>query len=1179
MSVSRILLRSSIALTLMLLVSFGARAQYRAGIQGTVLDPQGAAVGGVTMTVTAEETGLSQVTTSDEGGVYSVNRLAPGLYRVSAEKAGFKQKVLDHLNIIADQITSLNITLDLGQVTESVTVSAAELPAVDTESGQIAGNITSQQIQQLPSFGRDVYQLAQLAPGAFGDGAQQGGGGSAQLPGTNSSASQKTDGIFKTENAPQIIANGAQLQQNNITLDGVGITSVSWGGAAVITPTEDSVQEVKVVTNNYDAEDGRFSGAQIQVTSRSGTNSYHGSAFIKNSQPGFNAYQRWNGLGSEGPGTPEERGLQKDTAKFNQIGGSIGGPIIKNKLFVFFAYETIRNNSTATSTGWYETPAYAKLAPTGSIASQYLTFPGEGASYSSIISNAGTSCTAVGLVEYSAATGKGNCITVPGQGLDLGSPLTTPLGTADPTWQSTNVPGVGGGLNPASPVATIMDVSTTAPSSVTEAQYNGRLDFNLTSKDLIAVSVYDVPVQTTNYNGPVRSANLWHHDAMNQAMTALWNHTFSPTWLNEARFNAAGWRWNEINNNSQEPWGLPTSNVDNIGTVVNGGNNYFGPPGPSVFDQWTYNAKDVATKVQGAHTIKFGGEVTRLLFVQEAPWNARPTYYFHNYWDFLNDAPYQENGTFNPLTGIPDSFRYDTRSNLYGFFIEDSYKAKPNLTLTFGLRWEYFGPLTTKQNDLGVLQLGATPNSQLTGMYFRVGGALYNADKANFGPQLGFAWSPQSFLDHSFANKLVLRGGFGIGYTGEEEAITLNGNGNVPNVSFAPTLTGTDILYAPASNLHCFSCYPSNPSTLSSFNVNNIPVSGAPISGTGFPENFRTPYTYRYSVEAQYEFAKTWVGTLGYQGSLSRHLTRQYNLNETLGAMGVPLNPMVSDVDWYATDANAHYNAFLAEIQHQFSRSFSIDGQYRYASSMDQGSQPYSVSYYQWNPNKAWGPSDWDVRNLFKVWGVWTPNYYHSDRQWVNKLVGGWTLSGIFNWHSGFPWSPIYTAIDGNPICSITYNTGCGQPNGSLFQLLPASYAGGGGSSQSVNSFKSGTNGNFPNGGASYFTAPSYTPCTVPFPETCAVPGAPGPGVERNMFRGPRYIDVDATISKAFGLPKMPVLGENAQFEFRANFYNLFNNLNLSMNGFNNTINNAQFGTATQAMGSRTMELQARFSF
>ena len=695
MNAFKLSLRVVSILTCMLLLALGTHAQYRAGIQGTVLDPQGAAVSDARVTVMAKETGISQEATTDDSGVYSVTRLAPGLYTVTVEKAGFKKKVLDDFQIKPEQTNSLDISLEIGQVSESVVVSGSDLPAIDTESGTIAGNISSKQIQSMPSFGRDVFQLTQLAPGAFGDGAQQSGGGSAQLPGTNSGASGATDGIFKTENAPQIIANGSQLQGNNITLDGVGITSVTWGGAAVVTPNEESVKEVKVITNNYDAENGRFAGAQIQVVSQNGTNQFHGSAFFKNSQPGYNAYQRWNGPASSGPGTPTERGLQKDTAKFDQIGGSIGGPIWKSKLFAFFSYETIRNSSSSTGTGWYETPQFLKLAPANSVASQFLTYPGEGASYSSIISNNATSCTGIGLVEYSAATKTGNCITIPGQGLDIGSPLTTALGTSDPTWVSNTNPGVGGGLNPANPVPTIMNVSTVFPSSTTEAQYNGRMDFNVTSGDLIAFSIYDVPVSSTSYNGPVRAANLWHHDAMNQAMTAFWDHTFSPTLLNEVRVNAAGWRWNEINSNTQEPWGLPTSTIDNIGNV-NFGGSYYGPPGPSVFDQWTYNVKDVVTKIHGSHTIKFGGEVTRLLFVQEAPWSARPSYNFRNFWDFLNDAPYQENGTFDPTTGIPAAFRKDTRANIYGFFIQDSYKVKPNLTLTLGLRYDYFGPISER---------------------------------------------------------------------------------------------------------------------------------------------------------------------------------------------------------------------------------------------------------------------------------------------------------------------------------------------------------------------------------------------------------------------------------------------------------------------------------------------------
>ena len=1171
MSVSKLSLRLLSVLAIFLITAFGAAAQYRGGLQGTVTDPQGAVVSGAKVTVTALETGISQEATTDDNGVYSVNRLAPGAYSVSIEKTGFKKKVVDSVTITPEQTNSLNLSLEVGQVTESVTVSGSELPAIDTESGTIAGTISTKQIQALPSFGRDVFQLAQLTPGAFGDGAQQGGGGSAQLPGTNSSGSGASDGIFKTENAPQIIANGSQLQQNNITLDGVGITSVSWGGAAVITPNEESVKEVKVVTNNYDAEYGRFGGAQIQVISQNGTNDYHGSIFIKNSQPGFNAYQRWNGATNN---------VQKNTAKFNQIGGSVGGPILKNKLFAFFSYETIRNSSTSTGNGWYETPQLLTMAPSNSIANQFLTYPGEGASYSQIISNAATSCTGIGLTEGV------NCATIPGQGLDIGRPLASALGTADPSWSSNTNPGLGGdglgGANNLDGVPDIMYVSTVNPSSLTEAQWNGRIDFTPTSRDLIAFSIYWVPVDSTNYNGPVRAANLWHHSATNQAMTALWDHTFSPTLINEVRVNAAGWRWNEITSNSQEPWGLPNSNISKIGSA-DFGNAYYGPPGPSVFDQWTYNAKDILTKVHGSHTMKFGGEVTKLLFVQEAPWSARPNYYFRNFWDFLNDAPYQENGTFDPLTGIPASFRKDTRSTLLGLFFQDSYKVKPNLTVTMGLRYEYFGPLSEKNGNLSTMELGAGSNV-LTDLSFRKGGNLYQADLNDFGPQLGFAWSPNSVFGHDLRNRLVVRGGFGIGFTGEEEAITLNGSSNPPFLSFAGALTGSQILYQPASDINCFTCYPSNPNTLTSFNANNIPISGSAIGGTGFPAAFPTPYTYRYSLEGQYELGANWIATLGYQGSQSRHLTRQYNLNDIYGAQGIALNSMINDVDWYANDANANFNAFLAQIEHRFSRTFQVDGQYRWAHSRDQGSQPYSVSYYTWDPKLAWGDSDWDIRNAFKVWGVWQPKFFHSDKAWVEKIVGGWSLSGIFNWHSGFPWTPVYSqTLAAQNICNLIYNTGCGgAPNGSNWQLLPAQYLGGATSSQGVDTFKK-QNGNFTGitttagtgVGDPFFVAPTYVQCNLPFPQTCAAPQVPGIG--RNTFRGARYLNLDATISKSFGLPKMPVLGENAAFEFRANVYNLFNNLNVT--NIQNVINSTYFGAAQNGMGSRTMELQARFSF
>src|SRR5258708_6529240 len=212
-----------------------------------------------------------------------------------------------------------------------------------------------------------------------------------------------------------------------MTIDGISTSSAVWGGTTIITPSEDSVESIKVVSTGYDAENGRFSGAQIQVTSKSGTNQFHGSLFLDAHRPGLNAFQRFNGLGN---------GVLRDENRFNQFGGSVGGPIWKNKIFFFFAYETVRNpNSSSTGNGWYEPPAFAALAPSGSIAAKYLTFPGSGVVSAGI--NPST-CANAGLAEGV------NCRTISRQGLNIGTPLTTGLGTQDMGWSSHTTPGTGG---------------------------------------------------------------------------------------------------------------------------------------------------------------------------------------------------------------------------------------------------------------------------------------------------------------------------------------------------------------------------------------------------------------------------------------------------------------------------------------------------------------------------------------------------------------------------------------------------------------------------------------------------------------------------------------------------------------------------------------------------------------
>ncbi|HVZ83581.1 MAG TPA: TonB-dependent receptor [Terracidiphilus sp.] len=1136
-----------------------AQAQFRGSIQGTVSDPTGAIIPGATVTLKDLQTNQVLTATSNGSGVYTFNALAPDHYSLTVEREGFTKRVMPDIQIVPEQVNSVNVHLQVGAAQQTVRVSAETTPLLDTGTASISGTIDSNEIQHMPSFGRDTFQLAQLAPGTFGDASQSASGGSYQLPGSNRSGPNATAGIFETENAPQIVANGGQNNANGISIDGISTVSAVWGGASVITPSEDSVADLKIVSNGYDAEYGRFSAAQIQVISKSGSNSLHGSAFFKADRPGLNAYQAWNGPGSTVSGTPAQRGLLRDESRFNQFGGGLGGPIWKNHLFAFFNYETLRNNTSADGVGWYDTPQFDQLAPANSIASQFLTIAGAGVASIGQIS---ATCADAGLVQGST------CNAVSG-GLNIGTPLTSPLGTQDSTYMSSSQPGVGNGLGTDPDIA---EYTTSVPLTVSEAQYNGRLDANIRAADKASFILYWVPVDTTTYNGPARSYNYYHHSAINDAFTGLWNHTFSPTLLNEARANAAGWRWNEITSNPQEPFGLPQDMITQIGSLdsstANKTFNYFGAPGPSVFDQWTYGYQDVMTKVLGNHNIKFGGGVTRLYYLNANPSAARPSFTFYNIWDFLNDAPEAESGTFDPLTGVPTLNRQDNREDLWGFFIQDDYKIRPTLTLNAGLRYSYFGSLDSKDGNLSVALPGGG-SDYFTGLRMRIGGTLYQPQKYNFGPQFGFAWTPMR--DNG---RLVFRGGFGMNYDEEEIAIASIGIGNPPSVvspnfsSPSPTQINPGIVYQVPDDVHSIFGYPPNPNTIVAYNSNNLPATGE-TAVTAFPSNLPTAYLYHYSLDMQMDMGNHWVGTVGYQGSTGRHLITQYNAN-VLGAVnGIALNPAVNSIDYYGNEGTSNYNALLATLKHQFSHGFLLDAEYTWARSMDTGSQPYYEDPYPYNPHLAWGRSDFNVTDAFKLYGLWQPVFSRGGHDWVDKVIGGWSLSGILNLHTGFPWTPLYTSITNGNL----YYSGSGYSS-----LRPAAYLGGAGHDTSNSAFESGApNKNYPDGGLAYFTVPSYTPVTAPFPATFPAPQAPG--VERNSLNGPNYRDLDASLTKAFGLPRIPILGENAKFEFRVDAFNLFNTVNINSGSIVNSITAANFGQATSALGSRTLDLQARFSF
>ena len=1162
-----------VVLMLFALYVIPAHAQYRTSIQGVVTDSTGAVIPGATLTLTDNGTNQKQVRTSNDSGVYNFNALPPDSFTLVVERDGFQKKVLSDLRLIPEQPNSINVQLAVGSAATSVTVNASTAPALDTETADSQRTISEDEIQHMPAFQRDVTQLIQLAPGVMADGAQQGGGGGAAAPGTQSGASHGGGGnlgssssIFATENGASANANGGQFQNNGYTVDGISTVSAVWGGSTIVTPSEDSVANVKIVTNAYDAENGRFNGAITEITSKSGTNSLHGSFFVQVARPGLNAYQRWNGPGSvkavDGSGkklTPAQRGLLRDEDRYNQFGGSIGGPIWKNKIFAFFNYEGQSQNHPATSTGWFATSALAGLAPTGSIASTYLNFKGA-AVLGTVIGS--TTCQDAGLTEGV------NCNTIAGQGLNIGSPLTTGLGTQDLTYVSNNSPGVGSGLSNTPDIAqyTISD-----PTSTDFKQYNGRLDADVTSKDHASFAIYWVPSTKTNYNGGY-GYQLFNHSQINNAFSVIWNHTFSPTFLNEARANAAGWRWNELTSNPQAPFGLPQDSVLQIGSITLGS---FGVSVPSHLDQWTYGYKDVATKVFRSQTIKFGFDLTRLYYLND-PIGA-PNYTFYNLWDFLNDAPEAEGGPFQAATGKPGGYRNDNRQNMLGIFAQDDWKVRPNLTLNVGLRYSYFGPLTDKDKNMGVLTFGSGSDF-LTGITIRTGIAAWTAQKLNFGPQFGFNWSPEESK-----GKLVLRGGYGLNYNQEQIANANNYDNNPPgtnyisNSSKSPSQINPDVVYAISSNGQ-ISGYPSNPNAVTSFNSAGLPTAGGANLG-GLPGHLPTEYAHHYSLEADYDLGHAVVASLAYVGSSGKHLLYDYDANARGQLMGAPQNPLVNSVNTFGSFGSSSNNMMLAGLKHQFSHQFSAEAQFDWAHSMDTNSGPYFRSVYLYNTAFSRGRSDFDINKAFKLFGVWQPVIFRGAHGWAEKLAGGWSLSGIMDLHSGFGWTPVYQ--EPHQIYCNTCNYG--------YQNLRPHYLGGSRLSTTNDAFKTGSN--FPNPGTAdtgtnndqftnnYFSVPNYAAAITDLPGQSTTNVVPGPGIGRNAFPGPGYRDIDFTFSKAFGLPNMRVLGENARIEIKANMFNAFNLLNINPSSLSTNISSSNLGQASSALGSRSIDLQARFSF
>ncbi len=1165
-----------LTLLLTLLFSSVASAQFNAAVEGTVRDQSGAAVAKAKVILVEPSTGITKETVTSPEGFYRISELAPGRYTLTVESAGFEKAITENIQVSAERVGGQDVTLRIGKVTGSVTVNAATEPALSTENATIESTLTTEEVQDLPKFGRDPYELLRLAPGVFGDGARLASGSSAGFPngpGTirNSAGTGGSDvSIFQTENQQPLTANGQRVTSNHYIVDGVSADSLGFGGAAIVTPSADSVQEITVVSSDYDASDGRNSGVHVKVVTKGGTNDFHGAGFFQYENPGFNAFNKYNGFN---PNNNTFAPTARNDDAFRQFGATLGGPIIKRKLFFFFNYEGLRDHDVTFENQFIDTPQF----------DQALIAARPNTPVSATLSAAGVAPRIQQVLPITCAlwvAANQPCQVVQG-GINIGSPGGS-FGTYNPSFTPGPSQFAGGGLDQ---TPDLEFAQLFLPTNQSGNQYNIRGDY-LRGRNTFSANTFLTYFNHLGSDDQAQGrpmADILDH-RLSPSGFLSWVSAISPNLVNEARINFTRFAFNEITSNPGVDFGIPRTEIQGL-PLPNGQRIRFGAPQgdatPGVFGENTFAFRDMVSKVHGTHALKFGIDGDRYQDNSNLNGNARPDYVFQGPWNFANGTPIFEAIGVNPLTGgAPTTKPLYFRSTDLGLFIQDDWKLRPNLTINLGLRWEYFGPPTEAKGHLENILPGPDPVTGLVDAVAVTPKHMWDTTWRNFGPRIGFAWSPQKFN-----SKAVVRGGFGIMFDRFDDDSFFNTRDNPPLVAnysiccgTAPGEFGTpfkngQILYELGASNSPIS-YPANPVLITPLNpATNLPII---LAGQGPPNVFAdaakmpTPYVYLYSLQFQYALPANWVATVGYSGSSSHDLLR---IKDLLLFFPQP-NTQLGDVFTFTPDTFANFNALITQVEHRFTHGLLFNFSYTYSKSIDDVSAegPGFTTNETFPTDLATerGPSDFDATHYVRAYAVWDLPIFRGRTDFLGKVVGGWQFSPIFTFHSGFPWTPVASNL-----CTVLGASGCFSP------IRPIGFNGGVGDNHSTGAFLPPVSANFPDP-LSIFTVQT-------------TPGPPEfPAVGRNSFRGPRYSAIDMSIQKTFGLPAMKFIGEGAKIQLRMNLYNAFNKLNLApfTFGSDSTIISSCCGSTPQAnrnfgladfnnggLVGRTMELQGRFVF
>jgi hypothetical protein len=1137
--------RRLFVLLAILFFAAAAFAQFTSSVQGNVQDPSGAGVPKALVQLVNNATDAAQTTTSDAGGNFNFVSLAPGSYKVIVDAAGFSKTQVD-ITLLTAQILSVPVTLKVGSATEAITVTT-EAPVVDTADSRTQLTLENQAVAELPIVGRNLVTLVTMAPGATGLG--------------TSAAGSPASGVdnFSTEEQVDASANGQGQNNNQYVVDGLDVTSGIRQGVLNLTPQPEAIQETSVQVNTFTSEYSRAAGLQTMFTTKSGSDQFHGSASDYFNYEKMFASQHFISY----PYLPFHS---------NNMDFAIGGPVIPHHgFFFFFSVEPLRSSAGTGSRVTFADPAFIAWA-------QGSNAP---------IATAGTVGTGL-LAKYQPANVTG--VTAENAAAYFGNNgAGVPICQAAPA-SVDNIP-----CN-----TNVQDSASFGATSIRNGtQYFGRIDKEF-KNDRIYASIFRTLLLTGAPSAmPQFSAlnNTWQ-----VAGQASWTHTFSPTLLNE--FTAGQSRVEGVLGSGAPAASYYVPSVSVSGISVDSGQAFGVGFAQGDFIQHNYHWRDVLTHVHGAHTLKFGYEGWYGDDVEpfQGPW-SQPKFSFNNLLTLAQDSPAVENGIYyNPATGTEQLWSWDAASRTFGLFVEDTWKAKKNLTVTLGLRYDDSGnpwsksPSTVFGNFY--LGTGTTEQEQVANGYAKAthNALLHSVDNL-FSPRVGFAWDPTSRGDW------VVRGGFGIYNNWLTQANVQEEFRGSPPGEVAPTFFagGTASAQAPIFALGNSSKPPFG-FTYPTFGPGTGPTPQAGggldaqggIVGAGFAIGavnplLKSPKSDIWSLTLERKISKIFGASVGYNGSHSYNIVGNGNsignvsygvdINAFPGDLmahesttPTRLNPSFGEITYADNDRHANYDAVIFDVRGRFARGF-VDASYTRSRSEDD--TLYYPNSEGLNPQQYYAPSIFDAPNRFSLSFNYSLKGLNGGRGAVGYVTGGWGVSGTSIFQSGYPLNP-ENVNSYQPVCAnaalpcpsaanpaVGYGASSGDYLGDGDNLAypdVVSYS----QSHSNNAW---LNGAIPK---SDFTVPTFS-------------NSGANGNEKAMqFRGPNFAETNINFYKDTHIT------ERVNFQVRFEIFNFFNRANyVDFTGFSNILTggvdmnlpDGNFGQATSSHEPRFWQLGGKLSF